>query len=239
VWAQGKGIGLKLGNFEEAERKAATWLAGVVADAAGSLVRNVIEVIVNLFISVFAMFFLFRDGDIIMDRVRRILPFESTFSEQQIERIGELIRASISATFVVAIVQGVFGGIAFAVLGLGAPIFWGVTMAFFALLPLGAGVVWLPVAVWLLITGQIGRGIALIAIGFGVIGLVDNFLRPILLSGRTQMNGLLVFISLLGGIAAFGLLGIVLGPVIMAVTTGFVNAYAIERRKVEDIGKVS
>jgi predicted PurR-regulated permease PerM len=238
VWVQGKGIGLKLGNFEEAEQKAASWLAGIVADAAGSLVRNIIEVVVNLFISVFAMFFLFRDGDVIMDRVRRILPFESTFSEQQIERIGELIRASISATFVVAIVQGALGGIAFAVLGLGEPIFWGVTMAFFALLPLGAGVVWLPVAVWLLMTGQVGHGIALIAIGFGVIGLVDNFLRPILLSGRTQMNGLLVFISLLGGLAAFGLLGIVLGPVIMAVTTGFVNAYATERRKVEDTVKV-
>jgi predicted PurR-regulated permease PerM len=222
---------MKLGNFEEAEQRAASWLAGFAANAAGSLVRNVIEVVVNLFISVFAMFFLFRDGDNIMDHVRRVLPFESTFSEQQIERIGELIRASISATFLVAIVQGALGGIAFAVLGLGAPIFWGVTMAFFALLPLGAGVVWLPVAVWLLITGHVGHGIALIAIGFGVIGLVDNFLRPILLSGRTEMNGLLVFVSLLGGIAAFGLLGIVLGPVIMAVTTGFVNAYATESRK--------
>jgi predicted PurR-regulated permease PerM len=230
-WLQGKGVGMKLGNFEEAEQRAASWLAGFAANAAGSLVRNVIEVVVNLFISVFAMFFLFRDGDNIMDHVRRVLPFESTFSEQQIERIGELIRASISATFLVAIVQGALGGIAFAVLGLGAPIFWGVTMAFFALLPLGAGVVWLPVAVWLLITGHVGHGIALIAIGFGVIGLVDNFLRPILLSGRTEMNGLLVFVSLLGGIAAFGLLGIVLGPVIMAVTTGFVNAYATESRK--------
>src|SRR5205823_6490405 len=124
----------------------------------------------------------------------------------------------------VAITQGVLGGIAFAVLGLSAPIFWGVMMVFFALLPLGAGVVWLPVGIWLLLTGKIAHGIALIAIGFGGIGLVDNFLRPILLSGRTQMNGLLVFISLLGGIAAFGLLGIVLGPVIMAVTTSFVNA---------------
>src|SRR5204862_8093554 len=98
------------------------------------------------------------------------------------------------------------------------------------LLPLGAGVVWLPVAIWLLMTGEIGRGIALIAIGFGVIGLVDNFLRPILLSGRTQMNGLLVFISLLGGIAAFGLLGLVLGRVIMAISMSFLNAYATGRR---------
>jgi predicted PurR-regulated permease PerM len=135
----------------------------------------------------------------------------------------------------VAITQGTVGGIAFAVLGIGAPIFWAWTMVFFALLPLGAGVIWLPVGVWLLLTGQVGRGIALIAIGFGIIGLIDNFLRPALLSGRTEMNGLMVFISLLGGIAAFGLLGIVLGPVIMAVTMGFINAYATERRTATDI----
>jgi len=131
---------------------------------------------------------------------------------------------------VVAAVQGAIGGLAFAVLGLGAPIFWGVMMAFFALLPLGAWVIWSPVAGWLLLTGQIGRGIALIAIGAGVVGLIDNILRPILMSGRTQMNGLLVFISLLGGLATFGLLGLVLGPIIMATTISFVDAYATERR---------
>jgi predicted PurR-regulated permease PerM len=103
-------------------------------------------------------------------------------------------------------------------------------MAFFALLPLGAWVIWAPVSGWLLLTGQIGRGIALIAIGAGVVGLIDNVLRPILLSGRTRMNGLLVFISLLGGIAAFGLIGLVVGPIIMATTISFVEAYATERR---------
>jgi predicted PurR-regulated permease PerM len=130
----------------------------------------------------------------------------------------------------VALAQGAAGGLAFALLGLGAPIFWGVIMAFFALLPLGSGVVWVPVAVWLLMTGQVGRGIALMVIGAGVIGLIDNVLRPILLSGRTEMNGLLVFISLLGGLAAFGLLGLVLGPIIMAFTISFVDAYATERK---------
>jgi predicted PurR-regulated permease PerM len=94
-----------------------------------------------------------------------------------------------------------------------------------------------PAAVWLLLTGETSRGIILIAVGAGGISLIDNFLRPILLSGRTQMNGLLVFISLLGGLAAFGLLGLVLGPIIMATTISFVDAYAVERRDEGDSSK--
>ena len=231
VWAQQHSFGASLGSFDEAKQKATSWLAGVVANAAGDLVKNVLEIVVNLAISLFAIFFFFRDGEIIMNRVRRVLPFDASFSDRQIAKTTDLIRASITATFLVAIIQGALGGLTFAMLGLAAPIFWSVMMAFFALLPLGSGVIWVPFAGWLILTGHVGRGIALIAIGAGVIGLVDNFLRPIFLSGRTQMNGLLVFISLLGGIAAFGLLGLVLGPVIMAAATSWVNAYASERRE--------
>jgi len=227
-WGQDQGLGSSLGSFEDAKQKATSWLAGVVTRAAGELVKNVMSMVANLAISLFAIFFFFRDGDIIMKRVRRMLPFDASFSEKQIKKTSDLIRASITATFMVAIIQGTLGGITFAILGLGAPIFWSVMMTFFALLPLGAGVIWVPFAGWLILTGHVGRGIALIAIGAGVIGLVDNFLRPIMLSGRAQMNGLLVFISLLGGIAAFGLLGLVLGPVIMAAATSWMNAYASE-----------
>jgi predicted PurR-regulated permease PerM len=189
-------------------------------------------VIIDVVIMVFALFFFFRDGDAIMRRLRQALPFDEAFRERRIAETGELIRASVSASLAVAFVQGTIGGIAFGVLGLGAPIFWGVMMVFFALLPLGAWVIWGPAVVWLLVTGQVARGLALILIGAGV-GVIDNLLRPILLSGRTEMNGLLTFISLLGGLAAFGLLGLVLGPVIMATTISFVDAYASERRESE------
>jgi len=236
---QNLGLGSSLGSFEAAKQKAASWLAGAVTNTAGELVKdlvsNVVSMIANLAISLFAIFFFFRDGDLIMARVRRVLPFDASFSDRQISKTSDLIRASITATFLVAIIQGALGGITLAALGLKAPIFWSVMMAFFALFPLGAGVVWIPIAVYLILTGEVWHGIILIAIGAGVIGLVDNFLRPIMLSGRTQMNGLLVFISLLGGIAAFGLLGLVLGPVIMAAATSWVNAYASERKKPADI----
>jgi predicted PurR-regulated permease PerM len=99
--------------------------------------------------------------------------------------------------------------------------------------------VWLPVAIWLLLTGEVGRGVALLIIGAGGISMIDNFLRPMLLAGRTEMNGLLVFISLLGGMGAFGLIGLVLGPVIMATAISFVDAYATERRELTVIDDLS
>ena len=133
----------------------------------------------------FALFFFFRDGDEIMSRLRRVLPFDPSFREGRIRETADLIRASISSGLIVALVQGTIGGITFALLGLGAPIFWGVTMAFFSLLPLGAWIVWFPVALWLLLTGEIARGVALATIGAGGISMIDNFLRPMLLAGRT------------------------------------------------------
>jgi predicted PurR-regulated permease PerM len=206
-------------------------VAGFVTQGAGLLARSIAVVIVNVIIMLFALFFFFRDGDAIMSRLRRVLPFDPSFREGRIRETAELIKVSISSGLIVALVQGAMGGLTFALLGLGAPVFWGVTMAFFSLLPLGAWIVWLPVAAWLLLTGEIGRGVTLLIIGAGGISLIDNFLRPMLLAGRTQMNGLLVFISLLGGIAAFGLIGLVLGPVIMATAISFVDAYATERRE--------
>ena len=230
-WLQRQRFGRDIPNLDVVLKMGAARIAGVVTEGAGLLARSIVFVVVNVIIMLFALFFFFRDGDAIMERLRRVLPFDPSFREGRIRETAELIKATISSGIVVALVQGAIGGITFAFLGLGAPIFWGVTMAFFSLLPLGAWIVWLPVAVWLLLTDQIGRGIALLAIGAGGISLIDNFLRPMLLAGRTEMNGLLVFISLLGGIAAFGLIGLVLGPVIMATAISFVDAYATERRE--------
>lgn len=99
-------------------------------------------------------------------------------------------------------------------------------MALFCLLPLGAWVVWGPAAIWLILTGRVVRGLLLAAIGFAIVSGIDNLLRPVLLSERSEMNGLLLFVSLLGGVAAFGTVGLVLGPVLMAVAVGLFEAYS-------------
>jgi predicted PurR-regulated permease PerM len=227
-------LGANLGDLEDVVKQGTAWIAGLVAGQAGVLVRNVVLIFVDLIVMLFAVFFFFRDGHAITAGVRRVLPFGPEQSERMIAEAGELIHASVTAGLIVAVVQGALGGITFAVLGLGAPVFWGVIMGFFSLLPVaGSWVVWAPAAIWLLLTGHIARGVTLIAIGAGVVGLIDNFLRPALLSGRTQLNGLLVFVSLLGGISAFGFLGLVLGPVIMATATGVLDVYTKERRAVK------
>jgi predicted PurR-regulated permease PerM len=140
-----------------------------------------------------------------------------------------VLYASVFSGLVVAAVQGAIGGILFWVLGIGAPVLWGIVMAFLSLLPvLGAWMVWVPAAIYLVAVGSYIKAAILLGVGVVVISMIDNVLRPILLSGRAQMNGLLVFISILGGIAAFGLLGIVLGPILVALGSAVLEFYTAE-----------
>ena len=200
---------------------------GVLAARVGGLLADIVVVLFQLFVTLFALFFFLRDSDTIMYEVRRSLPFEEFRRERMIRQTRDLVYASIAAGLLIASLQGLAGGLVFALLGLGAPVFWGVMMGFLALLPfVGTWVVWLPTAIWLLATGQFIKGTILIVVGATIVSGIDNFMRPAILSGRTQMNGLLMFISLLGGVSVFGLLGLVLGPLVTAIVMGLFEAYA-------------
>ncbi len=203
-------------------------LAEFVSSQAAGVVHDVALFVVDLAIMLFALFFLFRDAAGVMDAARRGLPLPAEIRERLLQQTRTLVMASVISGLIVAAVQGLLGGLAFWALGLSAPVFWGVVMAIFCLLPFGAWVVWAPAALWLILTGSIGRGIALVAIGAGVVGLVDNFLRPFILSGHSEINGLLLFISLLGGVIAFGTVGLVLGPVLMSAAVALYDAFTIE-----------
>lgn len=196
-----------------------------LASQAPAMVQNIAVFVFDLVVALFATFFLFRDAPGIVRAIRNALPFEETVRERMIARTQTLVRASVSSGLIVATIQGLLGGLAFAILGLPAPVFWGVVMGFLCILPLGAWIVWLPAALWLLATGSVARGLILIGVGAGIVSAVDNVVRPALLSGRTQMNGLLMFISMVGGVIAFGLIGIVLGPILVATAAGLFDAY--------------
>jgi predicted PurR-regulated permease PerM len=134
-----------------------------------------------------------------------------------LRRFAEVSRATIKGTLVVGLAQGAIGGTAFAVLGIGAPVLWGVVMALLSILPVvGTALVWLPAAIFLIVNGQIIGGIALILIGVFVIGLTDNLLRPILVGRDTRLPDYLILLATLGGLAAFGLAGVIVGPIIAA-----------------------
>jgi predicted PurR-regulated permease PerM len=200
---------------------------GFLAARVGGLLADIVVLLFQLFLTLFALFFFLRDADPIMREVRRALPFEDLRSERMIRQTRDLVYASIAAALVIAALQGFAGGLVFALLGLGAPVFWGVMMAFLALFPfIGAWVVWAPAAIWLMATGQVVKGLILAVLGAAIVGSIDNFLRPAILSGRAQMNGLLMFISLLGGVSVFGLLGLILGPLVTAIVTSLFEAYS-------------
>jgi predicted PurR-regulated permease PerM len=203
-------------------------LASFVSVQAAGIVGEAVVFIAYLALTILAMFFLFRDAPIVMRGIRRIMPFDEDVRERLIDQTRTLVTASVSSGLTVAAVQGLLGGLSFWILGLSAPVFWGVVIAIVCLLPFGAWVVWAPAAVWLIATGSIVRGLLLVSLGLGIVSGVDNFLRPLLLSGRSEMNGLLLFISLLGGVAAFGMVGLVAGPVLMATAVALFEVFTTD-----------
>ncbi|MGE3959604.1 MAG: AI-2E family transporter [Vicinamibacterales bacterium] len=200
-------------------------VATFLMSQSGSIVTNIAVFFVDLVLAIFATFFLLRDADAIMRAVRRLIPMAPTAREAFITRTGDLIAAGVTSSVIVATLQGLLGGIAFAVVGLSAPVFWGVVMGFACLLPFGAAIVWLPASVLLALSGAYTKALVLAGLGAGVVSMVDNIVRPLLLSGRVQMNGLVIFVSLLGGLNVFGLLGIVLGPLVVVTALALVTSY--------------
>jgi len=198
-----------------------------LAPRAGAVVADVFATLGMLFAMLFALFFLLRDGHILGRELRDLLPLPRHESERFIRDTRDLVIASVGAGLLVAIAQGIIGGVAFWVLGIGAAAFWGVVMGFCSLIPVvGAAFVWVPAALWLLLSGEIARGVIMILVGSLGISLADNILRPLLLSGRTQVNGLVIFFGLLGGVAAFGFIGLVLGPIVLVMTGRLLKMFA-------------
>jgi len=204
-------------DFSSYLRQGAEKTAGFLASRVGPLLKNLFSLLMNLFLLLFALFFVFRDGGAIVRAVRHLIPFERAVQDDMLEESRELIFASVALSLVIAAVQGTLGGIAMALAGFTAPVFLGLLLGFCSVIPVvGSALIWVPAALWLGFNGQWGRAVMVLAICGGVAGLADNILRPLLLRNRTRLNDLLIFISILGGLDAFGLLGLILGPTIVA-----------------------
>jgi predicted PurR-regulated permease PerM len=201
--------------------------AAFVATRLGTILKNTALFFFHLFVTVLAMFYLYRDGNTMVERLRQVLPLESEHGDRILADARELIFASVTSSLAAAGVHALLGGFAFAVAGIEAPLFWGVMMGFFSFVPLvGSALIWIPASVSLMIGGHLGRGIFLIVFCAVIVGLVDNVMRPWLISGRAELGGLIVFIAVLGGIEVFGLLGVILGPIIIATIAVLLELYA-------------
>ena len=188
-----------------------------VAARALAIGGDTVRITIFFFLMLYLLFFFLRDGTRLLDGLVRALPLGDKRERLLLARFAEVSRATIKGTLVVGIVQGSIGGAMFWMLGLSAPVLWGVVMALLSMLPaIGPALVWVPAAIILIATGRLVAGIVLIVIGVLVIGLVDNLLRPLLVGRDTRMPDYLILLSTLGGLTAFGLAGIVIGPIIAA-----------------------
>lgn len=210
--------------------EAAKAASGVIARQAGSILGAAMLVLFQVAMVIFALFFMLRDGPAVGAAIRQLMPLEATHRDRLAHEIHDLIHASVTSSMIVASAQGFLGGLLFLVLGVEGALFWGVVMSVLSLFPLiGSWLVWAPAAGWLLLNGHLAKGVILIIGGVVMVGGIDNVLRPILLGERSQMGMLHLFIALLGGVAAFGFIGLILGPVVMAIALSVFRAYALDQ----------
>lgn len=217
-----------LGDMDQIrDRLASSALQGsqFLATKAFSFGQGTFQFVLSFFLMLYLLFFLLRDGRDLVVRIRRAVPLSDTQKRRLFSKFTRVVRATVKGNIVVAVTQGALGGLIFVILGIPSALLWGVLMAFLSLLPaIGAGLIWTPVAIYFLLNGQIVAGVVLILYGVLVIGLVDNFLRPILVGKDTKMPDYVVLISTVGGLSLFGLNGFVIGPLIAAL---FISAWGL------------
>jgi len=203
-------------DINNAARSAASYIGGNVAGFLGNSVRIITQLVVMLFL----LFFLLRDRELALESLRSILPLRDYETSQLLERTGETILAAALGRLTIAAVQGVLAGLAFWVLGVPGVILWAFTLAACAMIPaFGSFLVWGPVAIYLGLTGHWGKAAILAIWGGAIVSTIDNILYPILVGSHLRAHTATILLSILGGIALFGPLGIVLGPVLFTIAS--------------------
>ena len=201
-----------------------------LAGQAFNLGQSTLAFFLSMGVMLYLTFFLLRDGTALIAKIERCLPLPIDQRRLLMSRFVEVVRATIKGSVIVALLQGLIGGIVFWALGIGGALLWGVAMAIFSLFPaIGTGLIWVPVTIYLLATGHVGQGIGLFACGFFIISSVDNVVRPILVGRDARMPDYVVLIATLGGFELMGFNGFVIGPVIAALFITIWEIFAKEQ----------
>lgn len=234
-WLTGLMERLGLSDFATVQAKLSAGITASfqsLATRALSFGQSAFGFIVALGVMLYVTFFLLRDGKALSARVENAVPIDPDRRAALFDKFITVVRATIKGSIVVAAIQGLIGGIVFWALGIHAALLWGVAMGFLSLFPaIGTGLVWVPVAIYLLVTGALWQGVVMILCGLFVIGMVDNILRPILVGRDARLPDYVVLISTLGGLQVIGFNGLVIGPVIAAL---FLASWEILANQPED-----
>ena len=190
---------------------------GSFATQALTVGQGALAFLADLGVMLYLTYFLLRDGERLGRRFSEALPLRPQLREHLIDNFIRVVRATMKGSMLVAVLQGIVGGVIFWLLGIEPALLWGLLMGFFSLVPaVGTGIIWVPVALYLLVTGSVWEGSVLVFCGLFVIGLIDNLLRPILVGKDTKLPDFVVLIATVAGLELFGLSGFVVGPIIAA-----------------------
>lgn len=215
-------LGVDLDNLKLQVAGGAVSVSRFIAQNAVELGQNTLQFFMSLGLMLYVAFFLLRDGARLIALLVRALPLGDEREHLLFAKFAEVTRATVKGNLVVAALQGTLGGIIFWILGIPGALLWGVIMILLSLIPVvGAGLIWVPVAIYLFAVGDWVQGSVLVVFGVGVIGLVDNILRPILVGRDTKLPDYIVLLSTLGGFVLFGMTGFVIGPLIAALFMAF------------------
>lgn len=209
-----------------------------VTKKVSSFIFTLPALVIHLVVVLFTTYYMLKDGAEIIQRVAKVAPLKVHHQEEIVKQFGDVTYAVIYGSFVVALVQGTLGAFGFWLFGINNFIWWAIVMTFFALIPfIGTWVVWLPASLFLGITGYVQadtvlvwKGIGLFFFGLLIISTIDNILKPVIVAGRARVHPLLIVIGILGGLFAFGLIGIIIGPIVLALFQTLLEIYERERR---------
>ncbi|HBP86840.1 MAG TPA: AI-2E family transporter [Nitrospirales bacterium] len=214
------------GDLQENLVEGGKAVSGVLLSSVGGLAKNTIDLIMDFFVILFTLFFLFRDGHRLYEAFYEALPIEESYKAVIMNRLDHVLVAVVQGTLLTALAQGFTAGLAFWALGVPFPVFLGALSALFSLLPIGGtALVWGPVAAYLLWTAPVWKGLVMVGVGVGLVGLMDNLLQPLLVGSKADLPVLFLFFSSLGGLAYFGFLGLFLGPILLGIALAVFQIY--------------
>ena len=197
-----------------------------------SILSGFFQTIVNFLVIVFTMFFLLRDGTRFAEELRTWNPLSLRYEQQIIGKFREVANATVLGSLLTAAAQGFAGGLVYWGLGISNPLFWAFATAVLSLVPVvGTALVWVPWAIYFFASGSVVRGVVLVAAAVLFVGMIDNVVRPLFIEGKANMHTLVVFFSIMGGIAYFGMLGMIFGPIVVAIGLTFIELYKLEFRQ--------